>query len=65
MYLHFHVKSWKSSKNEISSDFQDFTWKWRYISLESFSMSFTDLVTFENALESPDFILSDHQMFGK
>ena len=24
VYLHFHVKSWKSLKNEISNDFQDF-----------------------------------------
>ena len=27
VYPHFHVKSWKSLKNEISNDFQDFTRK--------------------------------------
>ena len=65
VYLHFHVKSWKSLKNEISNDFQDFTWKWRYTSTRSFSMSFKDFITFESALKSSDPILFDYEMFGK
>ena len=61
--LHFHVKSWKSLKNEISSDFQDFTWKWRYTSTRSFSMSFKDLITFESALKSSDPVNFDYGIF--
>ena len=65
VYLHFHVKSWKLQKNEISIDFQDFTWKWWYTSTRSFSMGFKALITFENALNSSDLTIFDHKMFGK
>ena len=65
VYFHFHVKSWKFQKNEISIDFQDLTWKWRYISTRSFSMSFQALITFESALESSDPIIFDHEIFRK
>ena len=63
VYLHFHVKSWKLQKNEISIDFQDFTWKWRYTSTRSFSMGFKALITFKSALESSDLILFDYEIF--
>ena len=65
VYLHFHVKSWKSLKNEISNDFQDFTRKWRYTSTRSFAMGFKDFITFESALKRSDPIFFDYEMSGK
>ena len=33
--------------------------------LKKFLNEFKALITFENAFEGPDFILSDYEMFGK
>ena len=63
IYLHFHVKSWKSIEISFFWNFQDLTWKWRYTSTRSFSMSFKALITFESALESSDPILFYHEFF--